>query len=233
MFRKARKGFTLPEVLVTVAIVSVLAAVVVPSVITSISKADQPSMENSLKSIQTSLTTFVSDVRKFPAAPRPLLRGFLTGTAAAPSAKDSTIAAPSASTSSGSGSPFVSSDSARYKGPYLAASLDSLHLLLPDNFVIDRFRIRATSPASTDASNNDCRNTVMAHVRKYNATTQTFADLDSTDILRLEVLMGDIPNAATLLATDTANGQVRYTNLPANRAASVAICLLPYSTQIF
>ncbi len=67
MFRRYRKaGFTLPEVLVTVAIVAVLAAVVVPAVTQQLSKGDSPAFLGSVNSLRTSIASFASDVRKLP-----------------------------------------------------------------------------------------------------------------------------------------------------------------------
>jgi prepilin-type N-terminal cleavage/methylation domain-containing protein len=70
MFKKhsRRSGFTLPEVLVTVAIVAVLAAMVVPAVTQQISKGDQGQLSSSIQGLNTGLTSFVADVRKFPIA---------------------------------------------------------------------------------------------------------------------------------------------------------------------
>lgn len=61
-----RSGFTLPEVLVTVAIVAVLAAIVVPTVTSQLGKGDAPALSSSIGSLRTGITAFVSDVRKFP-----------------------------------------------------------------------------------------------------------------------------------------------------------------------
>ena len=61
-----RRAFTLPEVLVTVAIVAVLAAVVVPAVTSQLDKADGPSLESTIGSLRTGVTAFVTDVRKYP-----------------------------------------------------------------------------------------------------------------------------------------------------------------------
>lgn len=66
MNRNRRSGFTLPEVLVTVAIIAVLAAAVVPAVTQQLSKADAPSFNASLGALRTAITSFVSDVRKYP-----------------------------------------------------------------------------------------------------------------------------------------------------------------------
>ena len=61
-----RSGFTLPEVLVTVAIVAVLAAIVVPTVTSQLGKADAPGLSSSIGSLRTGVTAFVSDVRRYP-----------------------------------------------------------------------------------------------------------------------------------------------------------------------
>jgi len=61
-----RSGFTLPEVLVTVAIVAVLAAMVVPAVTQQLSKADSPSFLGSVTSLRTTIASFASDVRQLP-----------------------------------------------------------------------------------------------------------------------------------------------------------------------
>lgn len=67
MFRgNRRSGFTLPEVLVTVAIVAVLAAMVVPAVTQQISKGDAPSFLGSVAGLRTSIASFAADVRKLP-----------------------------------------------------------------------------------------------------------------------------------------------------------------------
>jgi type IV pilus assembly protein PilA len=61
-----RAGFTLPEVLVTVAIVAVLAAIVVPTVTSQIGKGDEANLQTSIANVRTGITAFVSDTRKFP-----------------------------------------------------------------------------------------------------------------------------------------------------------------------
>src|SRR5687767_13757318 len=70
MFNKQsqRSGFTLPEVLVTIAIVAVLAAAVVPTVTQQLSKGDDSSVTSGLTGLRTSVTEFVADTRKFPGA---------------------------------------------------------------------------------------------------------------------------------------------------------------------
>lgn len=64
--RSRRAGFTLPEVLVTVAIVAILAAVVVPAVTNQISKGETGSVASAVTSYSTGVTAFVTDVRRYP-----------------------------------------------------------------------------------------------------------------------------------------------------------------------
>lgn len=66
MFKKNRGGFTLPEVLVTVTVVAVLAAVVVPAVTQFASKGDAPSTQQDLNTVKTAVTNYVSDKRAYP-----------------------------------------------------------------------------------------------------------------------------------------------------------------------
>lgn len=66
MRKLVRRGFTLAEVLVTVTIVAVLAAVMVPAVINQVQKGDVPSAGQDMDGIRTAITTFAADVRHFP-----------------------------------------------------------------------------------------------------------------------------------------------------------------------
>ncbi|MDB4876523.1 MAG: hypothetical protein JWM41_2969 [Gemmatimonadetes bacterium] len=66
MKRVRRSGFTLPEVLVTVTVVAVLAAVVVPAVTQYVGKGDAPATQTDLNEIRNSITAYVSDTRKYP-----------------------------------------------------------------------------------------------------------------------------------------------------------------------
>ena len=63
---RKKSGFTLPEVLVTVAIVSVLAAIVVPTVTSQIGKGDDTQITTTITNLRTGITAFVSDTRRFP-----------------------------------------------------------------------------------------------------------------------------------------------------------------------
>src|SRR5437870_5002427 len=64
--KRSRSGFTLPEVLVTVTVVAVLAAVVVPAVTQYASKGDTPAFRQAYNSLGTAITTYVTDKKAYP-----------------------------------------------------------------------------------------------------------------------------------------------------------------------
>lgn len=67
MLKRPRRGFTLPEVLVTLAIVATLAAVLLPALNNQLSKGDAGRLTSDLLAVQTAVGAFTSDVRRFPA----------------------------------------------------------------------------------------------------------------------------------------------------------------------
>jgi len=66
MQKKVRRGFTLPEVLVTVTVVAVLAAVVVPAVTQFSTRGNTPATLSDLNAVKTAATSFVADTRTYP-----------------------------------------------------------------------------------------------------------------------------------------------------------------------
>ena len=113
--RSSRAGFTLPEVLVTVAIVAVLAAIVVPTVTNQMSKGDEARIASTVPSLRTSITAFISDTRKFPGRISDLFTA-IVGT-------DDDLFA----------TDYGTTAAAKWKGPYGAGSLapaDSLNVSL-------------------------------------------------------------------------------------------------------
>jgi prepilin-type N-terminal cleavage/methylation domain-containing protein len=110
--RSRRRGFTLPEVLVTVAIVAIIAAAVVPAVTSQINKGEETTVVSAVSSLRTALTAFVSDVRSFPNRVSHLTNAI--------TASDSTI----------SNATYSSAQVGRWRGPYTTtstlAALDSL-----------------------------------------------------------------------------------------------------------
>jgi prepilin-type N-terminal cleavage/methylation domain-containing protein len=61
-----RRGFTLPEVLVTITIVAVLAAVVVPAVLNQVSKGDTAGLAGDVQALRTAISNFTTDTRHYP-----------------------------------------------------------------------------------------------------------------------------------------------------------------------
>lgn len=61
-----RAGFTLAEVLVTLAIIAVMAAVLLPALNSQLSKGDTGRLASDLTNIQTAAQAFVSDVHRYP-----------------------------------------------------------------------------------------------------------------------------------------------------------------------
>lgn len=105
--KPTRRGFTLVEILVTVTIVAVLAAVMVPAVINQVAKGDVPSVGQDIAGVRTAVTTFAADTRRFP-----LRLSQLGGATLATTAQDITFTA-------------YGTDNANYHGPY--ASLTAGH----------------------------------------------------------------------------------------------------------
>lgn len=61
-----RRGFTLAEVLVTLAIIAIMAAVLLPALNQQISKGDISRLASDLTNIQTAAQAFLSDVHRYP-----------------------------------------------------------------------------------------------------------------------------------------------------------------------
>ncbi|HEY4217828.1 MAG TPA: prepilin-type N-terminal cleavage/methylation domain-containing protein [Gemmatimonadaceae bacterium] len=66
MKKNVRRGFTLPEILVTVTVVAVLAAVVVPAVTQFTTKGDAPATSSDISQVRNAISSYVSDTRHYP-----------------------------------------------------------------------------------------------------------------------------------------------------------------------
>jgi prepilin-type N-terminal cleavage/methylation domain-containing protein len=97
-----KRGFTLAEVLVTLAIIAVMAAVLLPALNSQLSKGDTGRLASDLTNIQTAAQAFVSDVHRFPASTAELTTAITSG-----SADLLTVTIPATLV-------------AKWKGPYLA-----------------------------------------------------------------------------------------------------------------
>ena len=129
--RASRIGFTLPEVLVTVAIVAVLAAIVVPTVTNQIGKGDDANLVTNVADVRTGVTALVSDVRKFPSR----LQNLVT----VPLAADLDL----------SGGAFGAAAVAKWKGPYLSTSMKALSNTLKTDSIFIGLAFAVDSLADT------------------------------------------------------------------------------------
>lgn len=115
MRKVARGGFTLPEVLVTIAIVATLAAVLLPALNNQLSKGDAGRLTSDLVAVQTAVGAFTSDVRRYPK----LLVDLKTK--------------PTATADDILNNDYTASLVARWRGPYLSKDL-SANDSLPTGF---------------------------------------------------------------------------------------------------
>lgn len=110
MRRQSSRGFTLPEVLVTIAIVATLAAVLLPALNNQLSKGDAGRLTSDLVAVQTAVGAFTSDVRRYPLD--------LTDLKTKPASGDLDIL----------GSAYGSTLINKWRGPYLSKDLSSSNL---------------------------------------------------------------------------------------------------------
>lgn len=103
---RRRKGFTLPEVLVTLAIVATLTAVLLPALNNQLSKGDASRVTNDLVAIRTAIGAFTSDVRRYPSA--------LVQLKTVPTSTDTDVL----------GNQFGNTLINRWRGPYLSKDLN-------------------------------------------------------------------------------------------------------------
>lgn len=109
--RRTRVGFTLPEVLVTIAIVATLAAVLLPALNSQLTKGEASRASNDLLAVQTAINTFVSDVRRYPSTMTQLTL-------------------PITGLSDIKGNAYPTALVARWRGPYLAKELTASSTLI-------------------------------------------------------------------------------------------------------
>jgi prepilin-type N-terminal cleavage/methylation domain-containing protein len=126
-----RAGFTLIETIVTVGLIAVMAAFVVPSVMRKADGADPVKVANDLNSIATAIQSFASDVKgALPGDLEDLISPLLTNSACNTlNPCDSTITHAAV---------YSPQQVVQWKGPYLAASVSSSPAsLLRSGYVAD------------------------------------------------------------------------------------------------
>jgi len=100
-----KKGFTLPEVLVTITLIAALAAVVVPAIASQLKKGDPARVGSDAAAIRGAVEQFLTDVRRFP------------GGMAQLTAPVTASMSPLTTTAQGQ---YGTADVSRWKGPYLS-----------------------------------------------------------------------------------------------------------------
>jgi prepilin-type N-terminal cleavage/methylation domain-containing protein len=109
--RKRKRGFSLGEILVAVAITAVIAAVVIPSIGGQLNKGDVGRVSGDLTSIQNAVQQFLADVRRYPSA--------MASLQAKPSA------ATAADTGANGSGQYTATQVARWRGPYMTKDFSS------------------------------------------------------------------------------------------------------------
>jgi prepilin-type N-terminal cleavage/methylation domain-containing protein len=129
--RSSRPGFTLVETVVTVGLLAVLAAFVVPSVIRKADSADPVKVANDLNSISTALQTFTSDFKGvMPGDIQDLTQPVLVNSVCNVVSPCDSIITHRAT--------YTASEAVLWKGPYLTASLSrDPNALLRSGYVAD------------------------------------------------------------------------------------------------
>lgn len=102
--KSKRRGFSLAEILVSVAIMAVVAAVVIPSIGGQLNKGDTARVSSDLISVRSAVEQFLADVRRYPSAMSQL------------QTKPGFTAADTGINSSGV---FTTAQVARWRGPYM------------------------------------------------------------------------------------------------------------------
>jgi prepilin-type N-terminal cleavage/methylation domain-containing protein len=129
--RLARKGFTLPEVIVTITLIAVLASVVVPTIVSQVKKGDPARTGQDLLAVRGAVEQFLSDVRKYPASIAQI------------TAMIATTQNPLTTTSI---APYGAAEVQRWRGPYLtkdgtAALITGFGLSMNNNFDVDTLAV--------------------------------------------------------------------------------------------
>src|SRR5450759_4535540 len=103
--RSKKRGFSLGEILVAVAIMAVIAAVVIPSIGGQLNKGETGRVTSDLISIRGAVEQFLADVRRYPSAMQQL------------QVKPGVLAA--ADTGINGTGMFTATQVARWRGPYM------------------------------------------------------------------------------------------------------------------
>jgi prepilin-type N-terminal cleavage/methylation domain-containing protein len=99
--KRQKKGFTLAEVLVTIAIIAVVGAIVIPSIGGQLRTGDESRVQQDLTSLRAAAEQFLADVRRYPNSVGQL------------------VVKPAITESGLLGGVYTTSQTTRWRGPYL------------------------------------------------------------------------------------------------------------------
>ena len=103
--RDRSKGFTLPEIIVTITLIAILASVVVPTIVSQVKKGDPSRLGSDYLAVRGGAEQFLSDVRRYTSSISQLTTTI------------STSMTPLAGTSIAN---YGTAEVARWRGPYLS-----------------------------------------------------------------------------------------------------------------
>jgi len=204
--RLIRRGFTLPEVLVTVALVAVLAAVVVPTVANQVKKGDPNRLAQDVTNMRGGIEQFLSDVRKYPAS-----IGQLTNPI-------STSMKPLA-TSAATPSSYTAADVARWKGPYLtkdslASSATGFGWAIQYAFQTDTFATTASFGKATSADTKFLTLRVCTSLSGVACTYAPTSPIDSLSWLSFEQQFDDANSLSGTVRYKSDSGFIKILAMP-------------------
>jgi prepilin-type N-terminal cleavage/methylation domain-containing protein len=187
MHQRNHRGFTLAEILISITLLAVLAAVVVPTIAGQVKKGDLSKMQNDFLAVRGGVEQFLSDVRKYPKS-----LGQLTNTVATGAANGPLV-----------GTSFGAAEVGRWRGPYLtkdsiAAAVTGFSMSIKQPFDSMSFAITGAARAAGQVY-----------------MTLSVGGIDSLTTLQLDAMMDDgVTNTGSIRWFKGGSDSLRFLLLP-------------------